>query len=227
MLRHSRSSAIKRRKRVIFGVSGRLDRTQEVAGSSPASSIVTGPGKRGPSTEIRGRRGELLSASRGSRERHNAPRMLRDCCGSNRAGHPGSTVTVDLSIRPLPRFLQINDLAFGIRIATMLPVTMSSRAASRWGRPADEVASFRMTRVRLRDTCPELLLRSILHRSGRPPRARALDSRARGHCVSAGPPKPTSCHRAARGSAKVLSFRAPARRGSSCQIHHSYGGVCG
>jgi hypothetical protein len=120
-----------------------------------------------------------------------------------------------------------NDLAFGIRIASMLPVTMSSRAASRWGRPADEVASFRMTRVRLRDTCPELLLRSILHRSGRPPRARALDSRARGHCVSAGPPKPTSCHRAARGSAKVLSFRAPARRGSSCQIHHSYGGVCG
>jgi hypothetical protein len=39
MLRHSRRSAIKRCKRGAFGVRGRLDRTQEVAGSSPASSI--------------------------------------------------------------------------------------------------------------------------------------------------------------------------------------------
>jgi hypothetical protein len=38
MLRHSRGSPIKRCKRGTFGIRGRLDRTQEVAGSSPASS---------------------------------------------------------------------------------------------------------------------------------------------------------------------------------------------
>ena len=39
MLRDSRRSPIKRCKRSAFGVRGRLDRTQEVAGSSPASSM--------------------------------------------------------------------------------------------------------------------------------------------------------------------------------------------
>jgi hypothetical protein len=39
MLWHSRRSPIKRCKRITFGVRGRLDRTQEVAGSSPASSM--------------------------------------------------------------------------------------------------------------------------------------------------------------------------------------------
>ena len=39
MLRHSRRSLIKRCKRGTFDVRGRLDRTQEVAGSSPASSM--------------------------------------------------------------------------------------------------------------------------------------------------------------------------------------------
>jgi hypothetical protein len=39
MLRQSRRSATKRRKRGTFRVRGQLDRTQEVAGSSPASSM--------------------------------------------------------------------------------------------------------------------------------------------------------------------------------------------
>ena len=39
MLRHSRRSAIKRCKSGTFGVIGRLDRTQEVVGSSPTSSM--------------------------------------------------------------------------------------------------------------------------------------------------------------------------------------------